>query len=216
MDNQETIILLSGGVNSTTLLFDLVRLKLVPVIEAMVFVTSSQTDDYNPARANAARAGVPFSLWNLGSTDPFMDMSLEFQPDDGMDPIDEKLEFVQMLLSAGFRAKQRGCTRVVTGHLESEIGFSGEKFADTFALVAGYLELPEGTFEAPYWHKTKAEVFWQAKELGVLGEATFFTTSCLEGDEERKLGSCGFGCGECAGCVRRLAGWEEYLKGLKK
>jgi len=216
LDNQETIILLSGGVNSTTLLFDLVRLKLVPVIEAIVFITDSSVDDLNPAKANAERAGVPFSVWSLGSPSPLIDMSLEFQPDNPMESMGKKLEFVQMLLFAGFRAKQRGCERVVTGHLESEVGFGGELFADTFALVAEYLELPEGTFEAPYWHKTKADVFWRAKELGVLGEATFFTTSCLEGNDEKKLGSCGFGCGECAGCIRRLAGWEEYLKGLKK
>jgi len=215
-DNQETIILLSGGVNSTTLLFELVRLKMRPVIEAIVFMTDSSTDDYNPAKANAERAGVPFSAWSLGSTGPLIDMSLEFQPDAPMDPIDEKLGLLQMLLSAGHRAKQRGCTKVVTGHLESEIGFPGEHFADTLALIAEYLELPEDTFSAPYWHLSKADVFMKAKELGVLGEATFYTTSCLEGNDERKLGACGFGCGECAGCVRRLAGWEEYLERLKK
>lgn len=214
-DNPTTIILLSGGMKCSTLLFELVRLDNRPVMEAMVFNTEAATDEYMPAKAMAARAGVPISLWNI-SIGPFMDVGLEAQPDEPTPFGDDRMELLYMLLNAAYRAKQRGALRVVTGHLADELDIEPDDFVDLIDAVTDFVGVPEDTFESPYWHMSLADVFWKASELSVLGEITAYTNSCLEGDHETPQSPWGFGCGHCAGCETRAAAWVEYAKRLKK
>jgi 7-cyano-7-deazaguanine synthase in queuosine biosynthesis len=215
-ENPTTIILLSGGMNSSTVLFELVRLKQRPVIEAMVFNTETPTDEYMPAKAMAARAGVPISLWNL-NLGPLLDINLEAQPEEPMPDLAEpKTETLFMLLNAAARAKQRRAQRIVTGHLESEVSWDPEELVNLFGLVADFIGVRLDIFESPFWHMSKADVFWRAKDLGVLGEITSYTNSCLEGEDETKQDSWGYGCGRCAKCEARAAAWAEYLVRLRR
>jgi 7-cyano-7-deazaguanine synthase in queuosine biosynthesis len=215
-ENPKTLMLLSGGMNSATVLFYLARLVQRPVLEAMTFNTASATNEHGPARANANRAGVPSSLWNL-HIGPFMDMGLMGQPDNPPPKYgDDKLELALMFIQAAWRAKQMGYERIATGHIESELPMSHEDFLDLTGMVASFAEMPHTLFEMPLWNETKAGIFAMAKELNVLAEITVYTSSCLLGDEETKQDSWGFGCGNCAGCIRRRAAWELYIKGLKK
>lgn len=217
-ENPVSAILLSGGMNSAVALFYLVRLKLRPVQEAIVFNTSSPTPEWEPAKAMAKRAGVAASLWNL-SLGPFMDVGPDAQPDIQLPFGGQKLVWSAMLTSAAFRARQRGYGRIVCGYLREEMQFGDDEleeklFFEIAATACHISGMPEDLFEFPLWSMTKADVFGLAKDLGVLGEITFYTASCLEGDEETKQDSWGFGCGKCAGCERRGRAWQKYLSAL--
>lgn len=214
-ENPTTLVLLSGGMNSAALLFDLIRIQNRPVMEVMTFNTDRPTNEHMPAMAMANRAGVPISLWNH-NVGPFMDVGPEGQPDIPQDFGDAKLELVMMLLNAAYRAKQRGFLSVVTGHLQSELfGMTSDEFVHTIDVVTDYTGIIDGTISAPWWHWKKEDIFWYSKNMNVLGEITAYTTSCLEGNEETLHRSWGYGCGECRGCKRRAAAWALYLERLK-
>lgn len=66
-------------------------------------------------------------------------------------------------------------------------------------------------FETPLMHKTKAEIFKMAEELGVLDVIVNDTHTCYEGVSE-KSNVWGNGCGECAACKVRRNGWESFIQ----
>jgi 7-cyano-7-deazaguanine synthase len=62
---------------------------------------------------------------------------------------------------------------------------------------------------APLLHRTKAQTFALAEQLGVLDVVVAETHTCYEGDH-RSLHPWGYGCAACPACVERAAGWHGF------
>ena len=65
------------------------------------------------------------------------------------------------------------------------------------------------TIHTPVMHRTKAETWALADDLGVLDVIVQYTHTCYHGDRTQRH-DWGAGCGTCPACVERQRGWEEY------
>ena len=63
----------------------------------------------------------------------------------------------------------------------------------------------------PLMHKTKAETWSLADELGVVDDVVNLTRTCYYGDDTMQCW--GMGCGECPACMLRRKGWNEFVGG---
>ncbi|MBZ3935644.1 7-cyano-7-deazaguanine synthase QueC [Methanimicrococcus blatticola] len=111
---------------------------------------------------------------------------------------------------AGVIARNNGWHNVITGVSESD--FSGypdcrEEFIrsaeKTITLAMDY----EIKIHTPLMHKTKAQTWKMAEELGVFDLVAEETVTCYNG-------IIGSGCGECPACALRQKGLEEYRNGI--
>lgn len=111
---------------------------------------------------------------------------------------------------AGVIARNNGWRNVITGVSESD--FSGypdcrEEFIrsaeKTITLAMDY----EIKIHTPLMHKTKAQTWKMAEELGVFDLVAEETVTCYNG-------IVGSGCGECPACTLRQKGLEEYRNGI--
>lgn len=119
-------------------------------------------------------------------------------------------------LAAAF-ALPRGHRVVVTGVCEAdEAGYPDcrgafvDSLEDTISLA---MDASGFRFHAPLLHRTKADTWRLASDLGCLEFIRTATNTCYEGDRSR-LHSWGYGCGECPACQTRAAGWREFIAGV--
>ena len=116
------------------------------------------------------------------------------------------------LLAAAVWAKTLGAEEVWTG--VSEADFSGypdcrESFLRAQERAARLaLDCPV-RFVAPFMHRTKADEWQLAAELGIFELVRRETLTCYNGIP-------GDGCGRCPACRLRRRGLEEFLARLKK
>lgn len=110
---------------------------------------------------------------------------------------------------AGVIARNNGLHNIITGVSESD--FSGypdcrEEFIrsaeKTISLAMDY----EIKIHTPLMHKTKAQTWKMAEELGILDLVAEETVTCYNGIP-------GSGCGACPACTLRQKGLEEYRNG---
>lgn len=66
------------------------------------------------------------------------------------------------------------------------------------------------TITAPLLDYTKAQTWSLAEELGVLDVIIELTHTCYHGEHNLRF-EWGFGCGVCPACEERARGWEEYV-----
>jgi 7-cyano-7-deazaguanine synthase len=66
---------------------------------------------------------------------------------------------------------------------------------------------------APLVHRSKAETFLLAEDLGVLDMVIEDTHTCYNGNRSNRF-DWGYGCGECPACLERSRGWTEYDEDL--
>lgn len=214
MENKSSVMLLSGGMNSAVLALHMQKKRRF-VREALIFDALSEGGGETKfARAMALRAGIPYSIWHFNYY-PAFDLEVLDLPD-----IEEPADNPQMLrgtmlLTAAFKAKQRGCENIIVGYLSEELDMLIDDLYLFVGGVARLAGLKNTAFEFPFMTMSKSDVFELARINDHLVEVGYHTTSCLRGDTET-LFSWGYGCGNCTGCERRAAGWELYLEGLKK
>lgn len=123
-----------------------------------------------------------------------------------------------MLTMAHGYAQEVGATHLVTGVCQTD--YSGypdcrEEFVVQLqeALNTGYLTSIR--IMTPLMHKTKAETWQLADQVGFLDVVTQMSHTCYLGDRDHKY-DWGYGCGECPACVLRAKGWAEYnIRGAK-
>jgi 7-cyano-7-deazaguanine synthase len=106
----------------------------------------------------------------------------------------------------------RGYEALVTGICQADAAGYPDcraEFAEA-ALAAIRLALAEPRFmlAAPLLHRSKAETWKLAEELGVLEDVIRRTHTCYQGDRSH-LHPWGYGCGECPACTERANGWAE-------
>lgn len=116
-----------------------------------------------------------------------------------------------LTLATAYGAKL-GVYKLVTGVCEADD--AGYPDCRTSFIVAAEIALSSALDEevnilAPLLHRTKAETFAMANELGGLEIVLKHTHTCYRG-ERQLLHEWGYGCGECGACAEREKGWMEY------
>jgi 7-cyano-7-deazaguanine synthase in queuosine biosynthesis len=216
--SNRTVFLMSGGLNSTTLLYDMMTFAKVEearVLECMIFQTEETDNSFIGARVICDKLGIPTSLWDY-SNEPVLSSYLE-----DVDTIVENLcelkeahLFKTLISTAIHRAQVLGADTIAGGFCLEDSKSASENLVSYTLASANFMPDPEAlTFEFPYLHYSKAGIFERARELNRLGEITRDTLSC-DRDDDHTQHSWGYGCGECPGCYRREAGWAGYLKNL--
>lgn len=117
-----------------------------------------------------------------------------------------------LLTMAHGYAQEVGATHLVTGVCQTD--YSGypdcrEEFVVQLqnTLNTGYLT--NIWIDTPLMHKTKAETWQLAEQVGFLDVVVNMSHTCYVGDHEH-LHDWGYGCGECPACVLRARGWAEF------
>jgi len=113
------------------------------------------------------------------------------------------------LTIAGVIAKNNGYHHVITG--VSEVDFSGypdcrENFIRSAEETITFAMDYDIKIHTPLMHKTKAQIWKTAEELGIIDLVHHETVTCYNG-------ILGEGCGDCLACALRRKGWEEYKDG---
>jgi 7-cyano-7-deazaguanine synthase len=115
-------------------------------------------------------------------------------------------------LAAGCAA-QAGVDAIVTGIAAAAAGGYPDRRAEFVAAAEIALQLAVGDprlrVYAPLIAATKAEVFALAQELGVLALVLESTHTCSRGGLTVRH-EWGYGCGTCAACRERAAGWRAF------
>lgn len=121
-----------------------------------------------------------------------------------------------LTLAAAFGARF-GCYNLVTGVCQQDrAGYPdcrGE-FVEA-AQEALSLALDERVLiHAPLLERTKADTWQMAEDLGILDVIVDLTHTCYYGDRSKKH-LWGYGCGECPACEERSKGYLEYASGVE-
>lgn len=119
-----------------------------------------------------------------------------------------------LTLAAAFGARF-GCYDLVTGICQQDrAGYPDCRVE--FAAAAQHalsLALDERvTVHTPLIERSKAQTWQLAQDLGILDVIVDYTHTCYNGDHENKH-AWGFGCGECPACLERQKGYDEFIQG---
>ena len=204
-EKPRTIVLMSGGMNTATMLYDFLTFEKVQIIEAMIF-DAGTSSDFLAARDLCDQSGVPYSIW---AYDPSPVMAYT-----SIDPeLEEKnraLLFTTIINYAVHRAELLDVTYIAGGFCEETLPITKPDLVE-FCIAAGRCTDLLLEFEFPLLNKSKAQIFELAKDLNKLVEVVGNSTSCDENDDSIQH-PWGHGCGSCRGCVARWHAWDEYLQ----
>lgn len=119
------------------------------------------------------------------------------------------------LAYAAAYAYRRGVDVLVAGMCETDYSGYPDCRAATIGAMGEALALGLDRpiiVETPLMHRTKAQTWALAEELGGLALVAAIeehSHTCYRGDRSRRF-SWGYGCGECPACALREAGWLAY------
>jgi len=225
------VVCLSGGQDSTTCLYD--ALRRYDRVHAVSFDYGQRHRvELECAAALAAGAGVPqvvlpvgvFSQLGDGSlTNPAIASRLDAA---GTGNTYAELRglpssfvpgrnIIFLGLAAAFGVP-RGYETLVAGVCSTDEAGYPDCRADFVGSLAETIRIgmdcPDFAIDAPLLHRTKAQTWALADELGVLELIRTQTHSCYEG-VRGELHEWGHGCGACPACVTRARGWAEFQAG---
>ena len=207
-DKPRTVVLLSGGLNSAVMLYELVTFGKVEITECMIF-DSDDAVDLGLAQALCDRLELQYSVWGYDGM-PVIDFSstdlYSEQPDLNHDAL-----LSTMLIHSIHRAILLKAESVTIGLCHQDVDFNCMNFTDLFVGAAKMMSDYSLKLSTPMWEMDKAEIFDRARELNRLVEVTAHTNSCDIGNDDIQH-QWGYGCGSCPGCVRRWKAWDEYLQ----
>lgn len=206
-DKPRSIVLLSGGLNSAVMLYDLVTFKKFEIVECMIF-DDGVFDKYKSARELCERTKTLYSVWD-DSTEPIID----FNPPNASREDKRALFFMNMINHAVSRAELLKADTIIAGFCEQTLPLLRPDFTE-FCIAAGRCSDRVVEFDFPLMELPKWKVFDQARQLNKLGEVLSETSSCDENHDDIQH-PWGYGCGSCDGCVVRWRAWDEYLQNLK-
>ncbi|MGH3435907.1 MAG: 7-cyano-7-deazaguanine synthase [Pseudonocardiaceae bacterium] len=207
-----TLILFSGGIESTVLAYQLHRAKRDINLLAVDY-GQRHRNEHEFARKTAARLGAPFrevDVRDIGSLQPgnsLTDPSVPV-PDHGS-AVSGRINIVPnrnvILLSVAFAAAiTNKADQVAIGAMagDSQTGDCTQAFVDSFNAMehVATAEFAPGHLEvvAPLVTLKKYEVIQLGEDLGVHWEETW---SCFKGDDLQ--------CGTCATCHDRRTAFEQ-------
>jgi 7-cyano-7-deazaguanine synthase len=194
-----SLMLLSGGQDSTTALFDALA-RDVEVRACIFDYGQEHVAECSAAAKIAMNAGVEFEITPIPR--------LRLGPAES--PVVPVRNSVLLALAAN-RAVDYGLDQVVIGCCADDADLFPDcrpDFLDTFEqlMATSGVEL---RVEAPLVQMDKAAIFRLASELGVLDVILEETRTCYRGLTDRH--EWGMGCGECLACTTRARGWKAYL-----
>jgi 7-cyano-7-deazaguanine synthase in queuosine biosynthesis len=205
-EKPRTVVLLSGGLNSAVMLYDITTFNKAEIVECLTF-DSEFGVSHMLARTLAENLGVPFSLYSYDAS-PVVDTSpidlYENQRD-----LQRATLFGTMIIHGIARASLLGADQLTIGLLGGDVEFyEPHEFFIYATKLLGFYSLK---LSMPFWESEKSDVFVLARDLNKMVEVTRDTNSCDLGSDDIQH-PWGYGCGACAGCVRRWNAWDKYLQ----
>lgn len=226
----ESIVLLSGGQDSTTCLA-WAKENLGPDVRTVAFDYGQRhrvelkqaaeiSDRFGAKSFSVLNAKVLNDLGGAALTDERVQVEASASPESlNMHAHKHGLpstfvpgrNMLFLTLAAAFGARY-GCYLLVTGVCQQDrAGYPDcrEEFVHA-ASAALSLALDETvTILAPLLDKSKAQTWKLADDLGVLDVIVNLTHTCYHGDRSTKH-AWGYGCGQCPACDERRRGFAEY------
>jgi 7-cyano-7-deazaguanine synthase len=229
MDEQNALVLFSGGQDSTTCLaWALDRFDRVETVGFDYRQRNRIELDVRPKLRAALAAAFPHWARKLGD-DHVLDLAALAEVSDSAMTRDVAIAaradglpntFVPgrnllFLTFAAALAYRRGLKRLVTGVCETDYSGYPDCRDDTIKALQVALNLGMATrlvVETPLMWVDKAATWRLARDLG--GETLIDivreeTHTCYEGDRKQRH-DWGFGCGDCPACALRAAGYAAF------
>ena len=203
------LVVMSGGQDSTTCLFK--ALKEYDHVEAVSF-NYKQKHAVELEKAKSICDNVPVKLTEVDIS--FLNfMGNSSLTGNGGSVLVCNRNALFLTIAHGM-AQNIGADEVLAGMCQGDFsGFTDcrESFIKSLedTLNMGYDS--NVRFVTPLMHKTKAETFELADELGILDIILHSTHTCYEGVDDRS-NDWGKGCGVCASCDVRRKGWESFIQ----
>ena len=202
----ETIVLLSGGIESTTLLHT--ESTAAPGSVRALTVRAnllSEPQQMHFAKMNAFVRGVPHDVYDMRGIHDLMSIFYPIQwtaVDEHDGPCPEELSALGVAISgATYFAQMAGAKRVVVGLTKEQERKGTRSFFGQIGMVLSLYDdaAPQVSVEAPYLGMTKAEVVKSGLDAGMDYSQTW---SCYYAHAEH--------CGVCRGCINR----KDAFKGV--
>lgn len=223
-----TLILHSGGMNSTIALYLALKDKtLEPPYHALTFKTKlSDTYETGKAEDIFKQAIAPFV-----SKECIAVSNLDELPRHKIINIsgdyfcsETYIKLLHLLAIATGYAITHSLKDIVIGISSTEAGYSRQEedfifsMEKTIRLATGLSNLytSKPNLVTPLIDADKADLFKTANTLGILQIIVDETTSCRYFDREFRQFDWGKGCGGCYDCQQRGDGWRAYLKDAKR
>lgn len=226
----ESIVLLSGGQDSTTCLA-WAKQELGPGVRAIAFDYGQRHRvELEQAKKIADRIGVlSFSvldakvLSDLGGaalTDDRVEVEAMAHPrslnrhayEHGLpSTFVPGRNMLFLTIAAAFGARF-GCYDLVTGVCQQDrAGYPDcrAEFISACCVALSYALDERVTIHAPLLERDKADTWALAQDLGILDVIVDMTHTCYHGDRTVKH-DWGYGCGECPACIERQNGYNRY------
>lgn len=204
---KDSLLVLSGGMDSTTMLYDYARRIAVAVY--CRYGANHESRELECARYNCSRLNIPLREIDLSFIGGNFKSSLlegaDAIPEGNYDDLSMKSTVVPfrngiMLAAAAGLAESLGLKRVMIANHAGDHAIYPDCRPGFIAAMA--LAISEGTYEhvelfAPYTSLTKGEIALRGKNLGVDYSHTY---SCYRGGERH--------CGKCGTCRERIEALE--------
>jgi 7-cyano-7-deazaguanine synthase len=214
MNNEEALVVFSGGQDSTTCLF-WAKQQFKRVTALSFIYGQKHVKEVELARGIAERAGVEFHtmdvsfIAHLGTsslTDPSIQMD-QTKPADSFPNTFVPGRNLFFLSIAAVFARERGIRHLVTG--VSQTDFSGypdcrDSFIKSLNVTLNLAMDEQFVIHTPLMWIDKCATWALADRLGVLDIVRRDTLTCYNGIP-------GDGCGHCPACKLRREGLEKYL-----
>lgn len=205
---KDSLMVLSGGMDSTTMLYEYA--DRIALAVNFVYGSNHNARELECARYNCDKLGIELVVVNLDFVGRLFNSSLlsgaDAIPEDNYDSENMKSTVVPfrngiMLAAAAGLAESRGLSAVMLANHSGDHAIypdCREGFVKAMAAA-----ISEGTYEhirleAPYTNITKTQIALRGKKLGVDYSHTY---SCYKGGEKH--------CGKCGTCRERREALRE-------
>jgi 7-cyano-7-deazaguanine synthase len=219
MNNEEALVVFSGGQDSTTCLF-WAKQQFKKVVALSFIYGQKHAKEVELARAIAEKAGVEFHAMDVSfiahlGTSSLTDTSIAMDQEKPADSFPNTFvpgRNLFFLSVAAVFARERGIRHLVTG--VSQTDFSGypdcrDSFIKSLNVTLNLAMDEQFVIHTPLMWIDKCATWALADRLGVLDLVRHDTLTCYNG-------VAGDGCGHCPACKLRREGLEKYLASKEK
>lgn len=116
------------------------------------------------------------------------------------------------LTTAAAIAYRRGVVNIVSGMCEADYGGYPDCREEALRMITGGIELgmaKKFQWHYPVLHRSKADTWRLANDLGVLDVVINKTHTCYRGERGNAF-DWGYGCGSCPACDVRAKGYQDF------
>ena len=209
MKKEKAVIILSGGMDSTTLLYDLINQDYE--MYALSFdYNQKHKKELECAKATCAKLNINHKILDLSILNDIAPSALT--RDDWEVPeghyADENMKqtvvpnrnMVMLSLATSYAISLKAKKLFYGAHAGDHIIYpdTRKEFIDAIKQTIKLCDWNEVNLEAPYWNMDKGDIVNKGKELNV---DYSLTTTCYKGKEKA--------CGKCGSCRERLEAFKK-------